>query len=476
MWSVSSNQFKEVIIIGNGPSAILLSFMLDGNWPYYDPIEPHPNEELHCRLTSFLDYELKEGDENDESLGDDKNVNIWNKSLVQSDLAYLCSGLTGRSLNPVSILFDTLQHPDADFGSDLSSTLTWKHHVKKKIDHLVIGQGVPGGAWATMSNSNDILTISLKKWMQLPGLNEDFDQRANNRVTLNKMAKYYHGYVEQQGLSKYFKNKSIVSKIKYNEEKGLWEVIGCQKDAGYFQYITPNVVLATGIYEIPNRLEVKGEDLPFVIKTSKEYEKLLNSDLINNITDPIMIVGAGLRAADAIILARSKRIPVVHVFRKHPNDPSHVFNHLSEKTYPEYFKVFQKMKSKIQSSGYKAYSMHAVSHIDERQQVVLQSLSLSNFGSSQTIIKVSFVVTLIGMKPNLDFIQPQELRDSLVYRPGQPINNQNNLIKIDPYTHQCVGVKGLYAIGPLVGDNFVRFVQGGALAILSHIWKKNLLK
>jgi len=146
MWSVSSNQFKEVIIIGNGPSAILLSFMLDGNWPYYDPIEPHPNEELHCRLTSFLDYELKEGDENDESLGDDKNVNIWNKSLVQSDLAYLCSGLTGRSLNPVSILFDTLQHPDADFGSNLSSTLTWKHHVKKKIDHLVIGQGVPGGA------------------------------------------------------------------------------------------------------------------------------------------------------------------------------------------------------------------------------------------------------------------------------------------------------------------------------------------
>lgn len=30
---------------------------------------------------------------------------------------------------------------------------------------------------------------------------------------------------------------------------------------------------------------------------------------------------------------------------------------------------------------------------------------------------------------------------------------------------------GLYAMGPLVGDNFVRFLQGGALAITSNILK-----
>jgi hypothetical protein len=30
----------------------------------------------------------------------------------------------------------------------------------------------------------------------------------------------------------------------------------------------------------------------------------------------------------------------------------------------------------------------------------------------------------------------------------------------------------MYALGPLAGDNFVRFLQGGAVAIASHINKE----
>jgi hypothetical protein len=32
--------------------------------------------------------------------------------------------------------------------------------------------------------------------------------------------------------------------------------------------------------------------------------------------------------------------------------------------------------------------------------------------------------------------------------------------------------RGVYAMGPLVGDNFVRFLQGGALAITADILRK----
>ena len=42
--------------------------------------------------------------------------------------------------------------------------------------------------------------------------------------------------------------------------------------------------------------------------------------------------------------------------------------------------------------------------------------------------------------------------------------SKNNPVDIDIYTFESVKHSGLYAMGPLVGDNFVRFLQGRALA------------
>lgn len=72
------------LCIGNGPSGITLSYMLAGNWPYWNPqdITKHPDELLRARL-SFADS---------------------NESLVQQDLVQLAEGLEGRSTNPVSLL------------------------------------------------------------------------------------------------------------------------------------------------------------------------------------------------------------------------------------------------------------------------------------------------------------------------------------------------------------------------------------
>lgn len=63
------------------------------------------------------------------------------------DLEYLSEGLEGRSSNPVAVLFDTLLHPDADFGYDYPSVLHWKLEQHHYIPHLVLGKGPPGGAW-----------------------------------------------------------------------------------------------------------------------------------------------------------------------------------------------------------------------------------------------------------------------------------------------------------------------------------------
>ena len=56
-------------------------------------------------------------------------------------------GLEGRSTNPVSVLFDALNHPDADLGEDKASLLEWKFNRHLSTDHVVLGPGSPGGAW-----------------------------------------------------------------------------------------------------------------------------------------------------------------------------------------------------------------------------------------------------------------------------------------------------------------------------------------
>ncbi|RWS11707.1 oxidative stress-induced growth inhibitor 2-like protein [Dinothrombium tinctorium] len=446
-----------MVIIGNGPSAITLSFFLAGNWPYYDVNSVHPNEELHSRISEATDE----------------------KSLVEMDLEYLCSGLNGRSINPVSNLFDALQHPEADFGADIPSTLVWHYQSDKAVDHIVIGDGYPGGAWYKMDDCKETLTISVASWMQLPDLQiKDWKQQNNrkeSRVSLSTVAKYYKDYVQRKQLDKFFRNHSKVTELRYNTCAELWEVSGITCDehstVSNFKYITPRVVLATGCSDRPNKLNVSGESLPFVMHSLNELEKLLLNENNCAFSDPLLIVGGGLSAADAVIAARFRGIPVVHVFRKHPDDPSMIFNQLPENMYPEYHKVHSRMKGRVITKNYKPFAMHCVTKIRPNKEVVLKNLIGANFTevSSTSVIRVSYVLLLIGMKPDLSFIKPKALRNNLAVKSNETVDSRTNPMKINPYTHECVNASNLYAAGPLVGDNFVRFVQGAALAITNHI-------
>jgi lysine/ornithine N-monooxygenase len=76
-----------------------------------------------------------------------------------------------------------------------------------------------------------------------------------------------------------------------------------------FNYLTRNLVLATGSSNLPNVLNVKGEDLPFVLHSLNDLEHLIASGHLNQNSDPIMVVGAGLSAADAVIAARFHSVP-----------------------------------------------------------------------------------------------------------------------------------------------------------------------
>ncbi|KAI1285189.1 Oxidative stress-induced growth inhibitor 2 [Halotydeus destructor] len=450
---------KDLVVIGNGPSAITLSYMLDGNWPYYRSDRTHPNEYVHARLRS-------------------NKLSERELSLVEHDLEYLSSGLEGRSINPVSVLMDTLQHPEADFGLDLPSSLEWHHSDDHCIDHVVIGRGGPGGSWDTMADCTETLTVSFGQWMQLPNMcmkQWNFEnERSGNRITLGNVAKYYKDYVRKQGLDKYFMNHSTVTKVKFDYRIGLWRVRGFQEASGKFEYLTPKVVLATGNSDSPHKLAVPGDELPFVLHSVPQLEQLINRSHKSNLKQPILVVGAGLSAADAIIAAFRHQVPIVHAFRRHPDDPSLIFNQLPENIYPEYHEVHALMKGDTKSVSYIPFPMYTVAEMRQNREVVLRNMIAASDTQTTTrhTVKVSNVLVLIGRKPNLDFIKPRSLRKSLAHTSELPINPRSNPIKIDPFSHQCLNVPGMYAIGPLVGDNFVRFCQGAALAIVNHVWKE----
>lgn len=480
----SGAKHTDVVVIGNGPSALALSFMLAGNRPYYNGT-PLANEFLSQRLHK------------------EKEI-----SLLDQDLEPLCEGLEGRSSNPVALLFDHLFHPDADMGLDNQSVLDWKYEEQSNIPHIVLGKARTGGTWQKMDGT--MQTISQNSWMELPKVPfKEWIQKKRNpctsepmhgRATIADVKDYYSDYVKTQGLQQYFKDNYTVTSVQrvyhlknvVDSESGevepccrnvrlnhthCWEVRGYHSifdDQGDaisrydFCFITPHVVLATGTYDIPNKLCVEGENLPFVAHSLGDFEKKVATSELNSLSDPILVVGSGLSAADAILMAMEAHIPVIHVFRRSPSDPSLIFSKLPSAMYPEYHHIHSLMKGKVISDLYRPMARHQVKEILDHigdHKVVVESKKqelLSTFD-------ISFAAIMIGSRSDLGYL-PREGRH-LGIVPQWPIDGKHNIIDIDAYSYQSTHEPQLFAMGPLVGDNFVRFGIGGALGIVSHLRK-----
>ncbi|CAN9512620.1 unnamed protein product [Ophioblennius macclurei] len=473
-----SSEVLPVVVIGNGPSGICLSYLLSGHTPYLSPGASHPNPLLQSKLSERPHL-----------------------SLLEQDLEYLCEGLEGRSSNPVAVLFDSLLLPDSDFGLDRTSPLEWRFEPERAVPHLVLGRGPPGGAWHAMEGS--MLTLSLANWMELPGLKlKDWmrDKRRNlrnDRATPAEIASYYQHYVTQMSLEQNFACGTTVTSV--TREAGpegsppCWRVSGLQRREGAelegvssppseeaepFSLLARAVVLATGTHDIPARLGVDGESLPFVCHSFWELEAAISRGELDQASDPVLVVGAGLTAADAVLAAHHLNTPVYHAFRRSVTDPGLIFNQLPKLLYPEYHKVHQMMTQQQHQPpsspspassypGYLSFPRHRVVAFRPDRKCVLEAES-----GERTAVQVSKALVLIGAHPNLSF-----LRDNgrpLGARPDEPITCRRNPIEVDPFTNEVVAAegRGLYAMGPLVGENFVRFLKGGALAIASDLARR----
>ncbi|XP_030766564.1 oxidative stress-induced growth inhibitor 2-like isoform X2 [Sitophilus oryzae] len=558
--------YKDVIVIGNGPSGIAMSLILSGKLPYLTTDE-HPDEMLSARLK-----------------------NVTSSCLISQDLGLLAQGLEGRSSNPVSLLMDALLHPYADLGLEMEPLLEFRQ-MGKEIDHLVLGRGPPGGSWHTMDP--DILTLSLGSWMALPGIPFPSCITNEKRAFARDVAAYYERYVDEMDLNRYFKTNTVVTGVRslistkpsnaptssafwnlvdrvkvhiepetsmatspcfltnalncllvrssnrrnrlcrrsknmhqdaslrklnnkpetviipkhekkrsrscccYQSETGpisrspdsfapqnvplynkfnscdsprepRWIVKSLDVETGETTtYSCKYVVLACGANDSPNRLEIfKGRTDPeCLVHDLRSLESKLDEALkATNILDPVLIVGAGLSAADAVMAVRQRNVPVVHVFR----GKSAEFNkQLPENMYPEYHKVHQMMNDGGSTYPlYQAFPEHSLTDFEPGSNTV----KLLSKTGQEVKLNISFAAVLIGSKPNLSFMQPEDLKLGIFK--DRDIDSKTNPININLLTYEVAGHEGLFAIGPLVGDNFVRFLTGGAVAVGSELYKK----
>lgn len=277
---------------------------------------------------------------------------------------------------------------------------------------------------------------------------------------------------------KYVTNKDVDSesgevepcKCRYKNHPFLWEVRGhcflgdTGLDREEFCFCTPNVVIATGTFDVPNKLNIPGENLSFVQHSLQEVEHVLSSNMNKKSQDPVLIVGAGLSAADAIIMALKMKRPVVHVFRRGANDSQLIFKKLPAAIYPEYHKIHSLMKGKTINPLYKPYPNHSLVELKEDNHVLIQTTS----GGDILSLDALCVAILIGACPDLSFLPYDGRHLGIV--PRYTIDSKHNPIHVDPFSYQCVAETGLYSMGPLVGDNFVRFGVGGSLGIANHLF------
>ncbi|KAJ8288447.1 hypothetical protein COCON_G00011060 [Conger conger] len=264
--------------------------------------------------------------------------------------------------------------------------------------------------------------------------------------------------------------------------QGLWEVRGYQRIQGDahvpFSVFAENVVLATGASDAPARLSVEGEDFPFVFHSIANLGLAISKGTLGQSSDPVLIVGAGLSAADAALCAYNNNVSILHVFRKRVDDPGLIFKQLPKTLYPEYHKVYDLMCSQTHTAAagsatapasgsfldYTSFPEHCVVSFQPDMKCVLRS------GANLKVFKVSMALVLIGTHPNLFFLKNHG--QYLALDPSKPMSCKHNPIEIHPYTFECTKEANLFAMGPLVGDNFVRFLKGGALGIASCLMKR----
>ena len=326
--------YYPVAIIGNGPSALAASALLAGWLPFYRDGCRHPNAPLRNAIQSQLERAAR-------ATGRDP-IEV---SLLELDLRSLAAHVleAGRSNNPIALLVDSLLHPGADtgYGGPGVTCIDVRYVSERRVEHAIIGDGAAGGSWADMAAGTR--TLSPGYWMELPGMRlesqlEDVRGRVDRQLVQQYFTDYSRRFVPRHSMitgrvteavppvepltghwSIRVANASTAidrSSCETNRESSV--DTGQHAEQQMLHIHAEQVVLATGMYRRPKQLP--GIQLPTEAARVEVAHRCPHSWPARNATHDqpprtVLVVGAGLSAADCVLAAMTRGWRVLHVFR-----------------------------------------------------------------------------------------------------------------------------------------------------------------
>lgn len=459
----------DTLIVGNGPSALILSFLLHGNTPYYNPSSPHPDPILHEKLSDSLCL---------------LNVDVHDLTahFAASRLSYSTQAL------PINVLLDTLIRPLADIDPEEHKTcLEWRLEPEKEVPHLVLGNTAQvGGQWADnpVSASWDIGTLSYAEMLSLPGYS--FEEHYNStrggvvpdfhRPTRREVAGYLATYPHQVGIQ-----DSVYTDV----EVGDIHRTSAGFHVGSHDITCRHLVLASGIFSklIPPRPPLRPL---YALPRSKPSSEA-----------PLLVVGSGFTAADIIISTPTDR-KIIHIFKWDPENRPSPLRACHPRAYPEYASVYRRMK--LASKQFlgptsvssplrtrKSSPFFAERNWDNvyeglpntyiQNVVVSDDTAILNLETGDGTImqrEISNMEYVIGRRGSLSYLNNSLAREVLgtldeTADPQPAISGRSLRLKAEGNLELAPDV---FAIGSLTGDSLIRFAYGGCVFAAREIMRR----
>ncbi len=303
-------------------------------------------------------------------------------------------------------------------------------------------------------------------------MNWDFEE--DSRLPFGVVANYFRQYPRLAGIDSHqLPHTCVTSVSREPDDHNTWSVTGYHSTAGQFEIRSKKICLATGA-AVPRKLGIPGEaESDYVFYSLTQMKSVFAAGLSEEeLKLPLLVIGGSITAADTVIQALLRQITVAHVFRETKRESrKSMLGRLSGSIYPEYFAVSSLMSGGASDSAYLPYPCSRVLRFE------FSAISKKRFAFVEQTVKgkvvvkrveYSYAVVNIGFRADLSFLDP-EILGCLPKNPHAPPDNKYNALDIHPATCRINKIDNLYAVGQVMGDNYMRYIPGGCFAAARNI-------